>query len=147
MVSHRHGGPPPSAGTSRAGRSSSPTSPAMSRRSTARGDPADAAPLFAALGDATRLALLDRLGTSGPQSITRLTDGSAVTRQAITKHLQVLADAGLVHDRRRGRERLWTLDIDRLEEARHYLDQIAQQWDEALERLRSFVEDDQGRTR
>jgi DNA-binding transcriptional ArsR family regulator len=122
----------------------------MSRRSTAstaRGDPADAAPLFAALGDATRLALLDRLGTGGPQSITRLTAGSAVTRQAITKHLQVLDEAGLVHDSRRGRERIWTLDTTRLEEARRSLDQIAQHWDEALERLRSFVEDDQGRTR
>jgi DNA-binding transcriptional ArsR family regulator len=92
------------------------------------------APVFAALGDETRLALLDRLGTRGPQSITRLTAGSAVTRQAITKHLQVLAEAGLVHDTRRGRERIWTLDTDRLDEARHYLDQIAHQWDEALER-------------
>jgi DNA-binding transcriptional ArsR family regulator len=103
--------------------------------------PADVAPLFAALGDETRLALLDRLGTGGPQSITRLTAGSAVTRQAITKHLHILADAGLVHDSQRGRERIWTLDTDRLEEARRSLDQIAQQWDEALERLRSFVED------
>ena len=76
-----------------------------------------AAPLFAALGDATRLALLDRLGTGGPQSITRLTAGSAVTRQAITKHLQVLAGAGLVHDTRRGRERIWALDTSRLDEA------------------------------
>jgi DNA-binding transcriptional ArsR family regulator len=113
----------------------------MSRPSTRTTDQTDAAPLFAALGDETRLALLDRLGTGGPQSITRLTAGSAVTRQAITKHLQILADAGLVHDTRRGRERIWTLDTDRLDEARHSLDQIAQQWDEALERLRSFVED------
>ncbi|HKO24398.1 MAG TPA: metalloregulator ArsR/SmtB family transcription factor [Chloroflexota bacterium] len=113
----------------------------MSRGSTGSTNPVDAAPLFAALGDETRLALLDRLGTSGPQSITRLTAGSAVTRQAITKHLQILAEAGLVHDTRRGRERIWTLDTDRLEEARRSLDQIAQQWDAALERLRSFVED------
>ena len=70
-----------------------------------------------------------------------------MTRQAITKHLQVLADAGLVHDRRRGRERIWALDTARLDEARRYLDQIAQQWDEALQRLKAFVEDDQGRTR
>jgi DNA-binding transcriptional ArsR family regulator len=87
------------------------------------------------------LALLDRLGTSGPQSITRLTAGSAVTRQAITKHLHILAEAGLVHDMRRGRERIWTLDAERLDEARRSLDQIAQHWDAALERLRSFVED------
>lgn len=114
----------------------------MSRRSTARGDPADAAPLFAALGDATRLALLDRLGAGGPQSITRLTAGSAMTRQAITKHLHVLAQAGLVHDVRRGREHIWQLDAERLDEARRSLDQIARQWDEALERLKRFVEDE-----
>ena len=113
----------------------------MSRPSKGATAPAGAAPLFAALGDETRLVLLDRLGTGGPQSITRLTAGSAVTRQAITKHLQVLAEAGLVHDTRRGRERIWTLDADRLDDARRSLDQIAQQWDEALERLRSFVED------
>jgi DNA-binding transcriptional ArsR family regulator len=102
---------------------------------------AHAAPLFAALGDTTRLALLDRLGASGPQSITGLTAGSTVTRQAITKHLQILAEAGLVHDTRQGRERIWTLDTDRIEEARQYLDQIARQWDEALYRLKAFVED------
>jgi DNA-binding transcriptional ArsR family regulator len=103
---------------------------------------ADAAPLFAALGDATRLALLDRLGASGPQSITRLTAGSAVTRQAITKHLQVLAEAGLVQDARRGRERIWSLDAGRLEEARRSLDQISRHWDQALGRLRALVEDE-----
>ncbi len=101
-----------------------------------------AAPLFAALGDETRLALVDRLGAGGPQSITRLTNGSAVTRQAITKHLHVLAGAGLVHDVRRGRERIWELDADQLDEARRSLDQIARQWDEALERLKAFVEED-----
>ena len=106
-------------------------------------DLAHAAPLFAALGDETRLALVDRLGAGGPQSITRLTTGSAVTRQAITKHLHVLADAGLVHDTWRGRERIWALDTDRLDEARHYLDQIAQEWDEALDRLKAFVEDEE----
>ncbi len=113
----------------------------MSRRSAGTTDLAHAAPLFAALGDETRLALVDRLGAGGPQSITRLTFGSAVTRQAITRHLHILADAGLVHDNQRGRERIWALDTDRLDEARRYLDQIAQQWDEALERLRMFVED------
>jgi DNA-binding transcriptional ArsR family regulator len=113
----------------------------MSRRSAGTTDPAQAAPLFAALGDETRLALVDRLGTGGPQSIARLTAGSAVTRQAITKHLQILADAGLVHDSRRGRERIWELDTARLDEVRRWLDQIAQEWDEALERLRLFVEE------
>ena len=113
----------------------------MSRPSAGGGHLAQAAPLFAALGDETRLALVNRLSDEGPQSITRLTTGSAITRQAITKHLQILAEAGLVHDSRRGRERIWTLDTNQLDEARLYLDQIAQRWDEALERLRQFVEE------
>jgi DNA-binding transcriptional ArsR family regulator len=113
----------------------------MSWRNTKTSGLAHAAPLFAALGDETRLALLDRLGTGGPQSITRLTAGSTVTRQAITKHLHILAAAGLVHDVRRGREHIWELDRERLDEARRSLDQIEQQWDEALERLKKFVEE------
>jgi len=124
-----------------AGPSNSPASRAMSRRSAGTADLADAAPLFAALGDETRLGLVDRLGAGGPQSITHLTSGSAVTRQAVTKHLQVLADAGLAHDSRRGRERIWALDTERLDEARRLLNEIARQWDEALERLRTFVEE------
>lgn len=103
-----------------------------------------AAPLFAALGDGTRLALVDRLGRGGPQSITQLTDGTAITRQAITKHLMVLAQAGIVSDVRRGREHVWTLEANRVAEARRYLDTIAQQWDEALDRLKAFVEDEEG---
>jgi DNA-binding transcriptional ArsR family regulator len=102
---------------------------------------ARAEPVFAALGDETRLALVARLCAGGPQSITRLTAGSAVTRQAITKHLETLAAAGLVHDVRRGRERIWELDTDRLGEARRWLDQISKRWDEALERLKKFVEE------
>ncbi|HVA88743.1 MAG TPA: metalloregulator ArsR/SmtB family transcription factor [Chloroflexota bacterium] len=112
----------------------------MSRPSTGATSLAHAAPLFAALGDQTRLALVDRLCAGGPQSITRLTNGAAVTRQAITKHLGILADAGLVHATPRGRERIWEIDTDRLAEAHHYLDQISRQWDQALERLRLFVE-------
>lgn len=100
-----------------------------------------AAPVFAALGDTTRLQLVARLGTDGPLSITRLTAGAAITRQAITKHLHVLAGAGLVHDIRRGRERIWALDTDRLAAARGYLDGISQQWDQALDRLKQFVEE------
>ncbi|MDQ2742416.1 MAG: metalloregulator ArsR/SmtB family transcription factor [Chloroflexota bacterium] len=113
----------------------------MSRPSTGTTGVAHAAPLFAALGDETRLALVDRLCANGPMSIVGLTTGSAVTRQAITKHLHILAGAGLVHDIRQGRERIWELDPDKLEEARRCLDQIEQQWDEALERLKMFVED------
>ena len=102
---------------------------------------ADAVPVFAALGDATRLSLLGRLSADGPLSITRLSEGTGVTRQAITRHLYALGDAGLVRHARRGREQVWDLDLKRLEKARRYLDQIAAQWDEAADRLRAFVED------
>jgi DNA-binding transcriptional ArsR family regulator len=100
-----------------------------------------AASVFAALGDATRLGLVARLSSGGPLSITRLSDGSAVTRQAVTKHLHVLAGAGLVRHARRGRERIWELDPARLDEARRFLDRVSGEWDAALGRLRAFVED------
>lgn len=103
----------------------------------------DAVPVFGALGDATRLRLLGRLSVNGPLSITRLSRGTGVTRQAITKHLHTLGAAGLVCHARRGRERLWALDRRRLETAKRYLDQISAQWDEALGRLKTFVEDDE----
>ncbi|TMD33546.1 MAG: helix-turn-helix transcriptional regulator [Chloroflexi bacterium] len=98
------------------------------------------APMFAALGDATRLGLVARLGSEGPLSITQLTAGSAVTRQAITKHLTVLATAGLVSDLRRGRERIWELEPEQIEAARAYLEHVSKRWDEALDRLKEFVE-------
>lgn len=101
----------------------------------------DAVPVFAALGDATRLGLIGRLSVDGPLSITRLSEGTGVTRQAITRHLYALGDAGLVRNARRGRERVWELDLKRLEKARSYLDQIAAQWDDAASRLKAFVED------
>ena len=100
-----------------------------------------AVPVFAALGDATRLSLLGRLSDEGPLSITRLSEGTGVTRQAITKHLNALGEAGLVRDARRGRQRVFELDAKRLEKAQRYLDQISAQWDAALDRLRAFVED------
>lgn len=100
-----------------------------------------AAPLFAALGDETRLALVERLGREGPQSIARLTAGTGVTRQAITKHLNVLADAGLVRSVRRGRERIWTCERRRFDEARVFLERVSAQWDDALLRLKDLVED------
>jgi DNA-binding transcriptional ArsR family regulator len=99
------------------------------------------APLFAALGDETRLHLVSRLGKDGPMSITRLTAGTSVTRQAITKHLLVMEGAGLVRSARHGRENVWQLDQRRLQDARRYLDQIESQWDAALGRLRKFVEE------
>ncbi|MDQ2870588.1 MAG: metalloregulator ArsR/SmtB family transcription factor [Acidobacteriota bacterium] len=97
--------------------------------------------VFSALGDETRMALVARLSAGGPQSITQLTTRADVTRQAITKHLDVLASAGLVKDSRRGRERIWELDPTRLTEAGRTLDQISRRWDEALDSLRKFVED------
>jgi len=113
----------------------------MSRRRAGSAALAHAAPLFAALGDETRLRLVSRLCAGGPLSIAELTTGGAVTRQAVTKHLHVLADAGLVSDVRRGRERIWQLEVQRLEEARRCLDQISKGWDEALDRLKTFVEE------
>ncbi len=99
------------------------------------------APLFAALGDETRLILLMKLGDGPLLSITRLTEGSTLTRQAITKHLRILEDAGLVRGVRRGRENLFQLEPDSLREARDALNRISRQWDHALARLKSFVED------
>jgi predicted transcriptional regulator len=72
-------------------------------------------------------------------SITRLTRGMNVTRQAITKHLQVMREVGLVRNTRRGRERIWQLEQRRLKEARHCLELISKQWDDALRRLQKFV--------
>jgi len=103
---------------------------------------ADAAPVFAALGDETRLRIVMRLASDGPQSIVRLTDGTRVTRQAITKHLHALAKAGLVRSARDGRERIWEIQPRRLADVGRYLNQISAQWDQAMERLRAFVEDD-----
>jgi DNA-binding transcriptional ArsR family regulator len=101
----------------------------------------EAAPVFAALGETTRLTLVAKLCTEGPLSIARLSEGSGVTRQAITKHLETLADAGLVHGTRSGRERIWELETRRLERARRCLDEIADHWESAIGRLRAFVED------
>jgi DNA-binding transcriptional ArsR family regulator len=98
------------------------------------------APVFAALGDATRLQLVARLSGDGPQSITRLAAGADVTRQAVTKHLRVLEDAGLVRSVRQGRETIWELATDPFDDAHHVLDLISRRWDDALERLRLTVE-------
>jgi DNA-binding transcriptional ArsR family regulator len=98
------------------------------------------APVFAALGDETRLQLVARLCDGGPQSIKRLSSGLAVTRQAVTKHLEVLESAGLVRSSRLGRERVWELEPQQLQAARAYLELISQQWDEVLNRLKAAVE-------
>jgi DNA-binding transcriptional ArsR family regulator len=101
-----------------------------------------AAPLFGALGDETRLELLAQLCSRGPRSISELTAETRVTRQAVSKHLGVLAQAGLVRDFRRGRERIWEIETARLGEAQRHLEQISTAWDQAIERLRRFVEVD-----
>ena len=103
--------------------------------------PARPSAVFAALGDETRLRVVSRLCADGPQSITRLTEGSRVTRQAITKHLRVMRRAGLVRELKRGRERIYELEPERFDEAKRYLDVISQQWDAALGRLKRFVEE------
>jgi DNA-binding transcriptional ArsR family regulator len=96
--------------------------------------------LFAALGDGARLHLVSRLSSEGPLSITHLSNGAGITRQAVTKHLHVLQEAGLVDGARRGREQIWELRPLRLREAQAYLDAVSRRWDSALERLRAFVE-------
>jgi DNA-binding transcriptional ArsR family regulator len=98
------------------------------------------APVFAALGDGTRLLLVARLAAGEPLSITRLSEGVSVTRQAITKHLHVLEHAGLVRGSRQGREQLWELDPRQLDAARRAIDLIARQWDAALLRLKHSLE-------
>jgi DNA-binding transcriptional ArsR family regulator len=108
-----------------------------------RADPLEqAAPVFAALGDPTRLRIVMRLCDAGPQSIVRLTDGTDVTRQAITKHLLALEAAGVVRSEREGRERLWAIEPAKLVTASRYLERISKRWDERIERLRAFVETD-----
>ena len=99
------------------------------------------APIFAALGDQTRLLLVGRLSEGRRYSITQLTEGSRLTRQAVTKHLRVLESVGIVHGVRAGRESLFEFDPGPIEEIRKYLDLVSEQWDRALARLRSFVED------
>lgn len=93
------------------------------------------------MGDENRLRLLARLAGGEPMSISRLTAGSGITRQGVTKHLRVLAGAGLVRGTRRGKESIWQVERRRLEEARRSLDLISRQWDKSLARLKLFVEE------
>ena len=99
------------------------------------------ADVFFALGDATRLSVVSRLGAGRALSATALSEGAKVTRQAIVKHLQVLEGAGLVTHERAGREVLYGLETKRLAEARAFLDRISASWDRAIERLRTLVEE------
>jgi DNA-binding transcriptional ArsR family regulator len=96
--------------------------------------------VFAALGDQTRLRIVSRLGERGRLSIAGLTQGARVTRQAVTKHLRVLEEAGLVRSAWQGRENVFELDLERLKEAQRFLELRSRQWDSALHRLKKFVE-------
>jgi DNA-binding transcriptional ArsR family regulator len=97
--------------------------------------------VFAALGDRTRLALLAKLSEGELHSISQLTQGSRLTRQAITKHLRVLEHAGIVRCTRRGRESLFEFNPEPLQDAKSYLESVSEQWDQSLARLKMFVED------
>lgn len=99
------------------------------------------AAVFAALGDATRLELLTRLGDGEQHSIAQLASGLNLTRQGVTKHLHVLKQAGMVSNRRHGRETRFTIQPDPISEARDYLTRASAQWDEAIDRLRASVEE------
>ena len=103
--------------------------------------PVDPAPVFAALGDATRLALISRLSDGQARSITQLTDGLSLTRQGVTKHLRILEQAGIVASERIGRESRFVFTPAPISDARTYLDRVSQQWDDALMRLKAFVEE------
>jgi DNA-binding transcriptional ArsR family regulator len=98
------------------------------------------APVFAALGDATRLSLVAKLSGGQRRSISQLTEGSRLTRQAITKHLRVLESAEIVHSVRAGRESLYEFNPEPVVEIKKYLDLVSARWDQALSRLKSFVE-------
>lgn len=105
------------------------------------------APLFAALSDSTRLQLVERLSREGPLSISTLCKDTAISRQAVTKHLRVLEEAGLAASRRDGRECIFELRLERLTAVRRCLDQISRQWDDVLGRLQAYVEKTPGRKR
>jgi DNA-binding transcriptional ArsR family regulator len=111
-----------------------------SNRPARQGVPA-AASVFAALGDQTRLSLVAKLCRGQPSSISQLTEGTRLSRQAITKHLRVLERAGIVRSLRSGRENLFEFDPKPIESIKDYLDLVSAQWDQALGRLKSFVED------
>lgn len=99
------------------------------------------ASVFAALGDPTRLSLVSKLCMGELRSISQLTEGTVLTRQAVTKHLRVLENAGIVHSVRTGRESKFAFNPEPIDDLRAYLDGVSEQWDHALARLKKFVED------
>jgi len=115
--------------------------PSSSTRRTAAGPRRAYAPIFAALGDETRLALVAKLAEGRPRSIAQLTEGTRLTRQAVTKHLRVLEGARIVHSVRSGRESLFELDPAPIREVAEYAETVSAHWDRALARLKALVED------
>jgi DNA-binding transcriptional ArsR family regulator len=113
----------------------------ISRAAAASGKLDGVVPIFGALGDATRLQIVSRLGAHGPLPTATLTSSTALSRQAVTKHLRALEGAGVVQSRRNGRDRVWTLRTESFTKAQKLLADISGQWDEAIERLRRLVED------
>lgn len=112
----------------------------MSRRTRRDAGARAFAPVFAALGDETRLALVARLADGARPSLSELTAGTQLTRQAVTKHLRVLEGARLVRRTRVGRESRFELDPAPMRAAAAYADRVAAQWDDTLARLKAFVE-------
>lgn len=112
----------------------------MSRKTSPAARKSPPAPIFAALGDATRLALIEKLSDGTPCSIAQLTEGTDLTRQAVTKHLRVLEGVSIVRGVRNGRETLFQLDPAPIRAVRDYADVVSAQWDQALTRLKAFVE-------
>jgi DNA-binding transcriptional ArsR family regulator len=113
----------------------------MQRRALRDEQLAQAAPLFAALGDPVRLDIVQRLCRQGPLPTVQLRQGTRISRQAITRHLQVLEDAGLVASGRVGRDRQWKMQARQLAALSACLERISVQWDTRLERLKALVED------
>lgn len=112
----------------------------LSAKSKRRAELRECASVFAALGDETRLSLVGKLSNGPPQSISRLAEGSTLTRQAVTKHLRVLEGAGVVHSVRVGRESRFAFRPEPLRELQTYLERVSGQWDDSLARLKTFVE-------
>jgi DNA-binding transcriptional ArsR family regulator len=110
----------------------------LKRPSSARAKAA----IFAALGDETRLSLLSRLCSGQRYSIAELTEGTKLTRQAVTKHLRVLERVRIVHGTREGRQSLFQFDPHPVIEMKEYLELVSKQWDVALARLKTFAESD-----
>jgi DNA-binding transcriptional ArsR family regulator len=110
------------------------------RRSSIAAKRQPRAPVFAALGDETRLLLVAKLCGGQPHSISQLTEGSKLSRQAITKHLRVLESVGILHSVRAGRESRFQFNPEPIDGIKQYLDFVSGKWDQALSRLKSFVE-------